>query len=121
MDLLAPAEQTAKTPFNVAWLTYLWVLLLSIWGGVVSYISKVRSGQCSRFNLTELIGDITTSGFVGLLTFWLCQATHLNEWVTAVFIGISGHMGARALLKFELYMAKRIGLDNSPPSDYTPR
>ena len=99
-----------KSPFSFQIFTYFWVLILAIWGGLVSYIQKVRSGQASRFNLTELIGDICTSGFVGLLTFWLCQAAHFNELLTAVFVGVSGHMGARAMLKFEAYMAARIGL-----------
>lgn len=114
MDPLPSVDAASKSPFHFALFTYLWVLVLSIWGGVVSYIQKVRTGQCSRFNITELIGDMFTSGFTGLMTFWLCQAAHLNELLSAVFIGVSGHMGARALLKFEQYMAQRIGLPPGP-------
>ena len=102
-----------KTIYSFTLLTYLWVILLSIWGGAVNYINKVKSGATNRFNLTELIGDVFTSGFVGLLTFWLCQAAEFNSLVTAACVGISGHMGARAVWAFERYMTVKMGL----PSD----
>ena len=99
-----------KTIYSFTLLTYLWVILLSVWGGAVNYINKVKSGATNRFNLTELIGDIFTSGFVGLLTFWLCQAAGFNPLVTAACVGISGHMGARAVWAFERYMTLKMGL-----------
>ena len=112
-----PPNGTPSSPFGFAVFTYVWVIVLSIWGGVVNYIHKVRSGQCARFNITELMGDVCPSGFVGLLTFWLCQAAHFNELLTAVFVGVSGHMGARSMLKLEAYMAQKIGLTQNPPTN----
>lgn len=88
--------------------TYGWVVLLAVWGGVVNYINKVRSGETSKFNLLELIGDIVTSGFVGTLTFWLCQASGFSPLLTAIFVGISGHMGSRAAARFETFVGDKI-------------
>lgn len=90
--------------------TYAWVILLSIWGGLVNYFHKVRNGQTVRFNATEFIGDVCTSGFVGVLTFWLCQAAEFNPLLTACLVGISGHMGARAIAKMEMWAGQKIGL-----------
>jgi len=105
----------ARGVLDYSWLTYLWVLLLSAWGGVASFINKVRSGTVRPFNVAELIGEITISGFVGVLTFWLCESAGFNELLTAVCIGVSSHMGTRGLFRLEQFVAKRFGLDPAPP------
>lgn len=108
-----PLSEKTITGFQI--LTYAWVIGLSTWGGLVNYISKIKSGQIARFNLTELIGDICISGFTGLLTFWLCQTANFDELLTAVFVGISGHMGARMIGKFEKLMSRKFDI----PEDST--
>ena len=108
MDHMTPPPKTFMV-LGTELITYGWVIFLAVWGGVVNYFNKVRTGQTSRFNVVELIGDIVTSGFVGMITFWLCQAAGFSELLTAVFVGVSGHMGARAIAKFELYVGEKIG------------
>lgn len=103
-----PLPEKTITGFQI--LTYAWVIGLSTWGGLVNYISKIKSGQIARFNLTELIGDICISGFTGLLTFWLCQTANFDELLTAVFVGISGHMGARMIGKIEHILSRKFPL-----------
>lgn len=103
-----PLPEKTITGFQI--LTYAWVIGLSTWGGLVNYISKIKSGQLARFNLTELIGDICISGFTGLLTFWLCQTANFDELLTAVFVGISGHMGARMIGKIEHILSRKFPL-----------
>ncbi len=103
-----PLPEKTITDFQI--LTYAWVIGLSTWGGLVNYISKIKSGQIARFNLTELIGDICISGFTGLLTFWLCQTANFDELLTAVFVGISGHMGARMIGKIEHILSRKFPL-----------
>ena len=99
-------------------LTYAWVIFLSIWGGVVNYVNKVKAGTATRFNITELIGDIVTSGFVGVLTFWMCQASDIDPLLTAVMVGVAGHMGARAIAKLEGYIGEKMSLNKL---DVSPR
>lgn len=90
-----------------SWVTWVWVTLLSTWGGVVSYIRKVREGV-SRFNLQEMIGELVTSGFSGWMTYYLCDYFNTPDSLTAVFVGISGHMGTRAVYQLEQMLTKRI-------------
>ena len=108
-----PLPEKTITGFQI--LTYAWVIGLSTWGGLVNYISKIKSGQIARFNITELIGDMFISGFTGVLTFWMCEAAGFNELTTAVFVGISGHMGARMIGKFEKLMSRKFDI----PEDST--
>lgn len=112
MDNPIPMPTTEKTITGFALLTYAWVLALSMWGGIVNYISKIKSGDIARFNITELIGDIFVSGFTGLLTFWMCQAADFGELLTAVFVGVSGHMGARMIGKLEQALSRKFALAN---------
>ena len=110
-----PLAEPEKTITGYALLTYAWVLALSTWGGLVNYLSKIRAGHIARLNITELIGDMFVSGFTGLLTFWMCEAAGFNELTTAVFVGISGHMGARMIGKLESVMSRKFDI----PEDST--
>lgn len=100
-----------KDPSSYSLLTYLWVIALGMWGGLVSFYGKLRKGEVRIFNITELIGEIVTAGFVGVLTFWLCESSELNPLLSAALIGISGHMGSRGIYAMELLMSNKLGID----------
>jgi hypothetical protein len=96
-----------KDPTTYSLITYAWVFALSSWGGVVSFWRKLRDGNARPFNIMELIGEIFTSAFAGVLTFWLCEASGMDALLTAAFVGISGHMGSRAIGQMEHWASKR--------------
>lgn len=102
------------TPASFSLITYLWVVGLAIWGGIVSYVQRVRAGHASKFSITEAIGEVVTSGFVGVMTFWLCEATGVPQLMTAAFVGVSGHMGARGIRLLETVLERRFGLASAP-------
>ena len=96
-----------KSPETYSFLTYGWVFALAILGGVVSFMRKLQTGHTRVFNLIEFIGEIVTSAFAGVLTFWMCEHSGLSPLVTAAFVGISGHMGSRAIFMAEGWLAKQ--------------
>lgn len=96
-----------KDPQNYSIFTYLWVIGLSVWAGIVSYFRKLRAGL--RFSLMEFIGEVVTSGFVGLLTYWLCEYAGIEQPLNAVLVGISAHMGSRAIWALENMLMRRYG------------
>lgn len=98
-----------KDPGSYAVFTYFWVILLSVVGGFVSFYHKVQRGLASPFSITELIGELITSGFAGVLTFWLCEWSQVTPLLTAVLVGISGHMGARAIFQIEQWAERKFG------------
>ena len=100
-----------QSPDNVPLLTYLWVFLLSLWGGISSNIRKMKDGTLPRFSFSELIGDVVISGFIGLLTFFICEYYAVGQMLTAVFIGISAHMGTRAIYAMEMAISKRLKIE----------
>lgn len=92
-------------------LTYGWVIVLSLLGGVSSFARKVKSGKVRYSNIVEFIGELVISCFAGLVTFFLCKSAGLDEMLTAAFIAISSHMGTRSIFLFESYLSRRFGLE----------
>ena len=109
MDMTGLHPKHGGGPLDYEWVTYIWVTVLSFWGGLASYIRKVREGA-SRFNLMEIFGELVVSGFSGVMTFYVCEATGSPEVLTAVAVGISGHMGARIITMIENWVTNKIGL-----------
>ena len=98
-----------KTPLSYDLFTWGWVLLLAVWGGCVNFWRRLRDGETRLFKITELIGEITTSGFVGVLTFLICESTETDRLISAVLVGVSGHMGAKTIRFFELFFESKLG------------
>jgi len=94
-------QMPEKSPETYSVLTYLWVFGLSALGGFVSFMRKVREGNARAWNFVEFFGEIFTSAFAGVLTFFLCEWSGFHQLATAAFVGISGHMGSRALFHLE--------------------
>ena len=96
-----------KDPLSYSALTYAWVFLLAILGGVVNFMRKLQAGHARAFNIIEFIGEIVTSAFAGVITFWLCENAELTPLVTAAFVGVSGLMGSRALFMIEEWLKSK--------------
>lgn len=95
-------DSPEKDPTTYSLVTYGWVILLSFWGGAVHFIKKAREQPDKIRNFfIEFIGELTTSGFCGLLTFYGCQSAEMDMLTTAALVGISGHMGTRLLYLVE--------------------
>lgn len=90
-------------------LGYAWMLLLAIWGGTASYISRIRKTK-SPFSVIELIGEWTISGFAGVVTALVCYRFQFDFYATSAAVGIAGHMGGRAIGMLEHYWVQRARL-----------
>lgn len=101
------AGEIAKDPASYSLLTYGWVFALAMLGGVVNFMRKLQKGHVRAFNVVEFVGELVTAAFSGVLTFWLCEHAQLSPLVTAALVGISGHMGSRALFMMEDWLKAR--------------
>lgn len=103
MDGPTPTLDVAAKAFtflDAVGLSWVWVLLLAIWGGTASYVARVRRMK-TPFSLAELVGEWTISGFAGVITGYLCMAASFPPYLTVAFAGISGHMGGKAIALME--------------------
>lgn len=96
-----------KDPTSYSLLTYAWVFLLAMLGGVVNFVRKLQQGHVRAFNFIEFIGEIVTSAFAGVITFWLCENANMSPLLTAAFVGVSGHMGSRAIFMAENWLKSK--------------
>ena len=96
-----------KDPTSYPFITYAWVLGLSALGGFVSFMNKLKEGKTRVFNIVEFMGEIATSAFTGVITFWLCENAQFSPLITAALVGVSGHMGSRAINLIEELLSKR--------------
>jgi hypothetical protein len=90
-----------KSPLDYGWLTYLWVMALSFYAGAVNHLRKIRDGTIPRFSISELIGDIVISGFLGVMTFFLCESLNFSSILEAFVVGAVAHMGTRGIVLLE--------------------
>jgi len=109
---MATEHEVVKVATSTPWsmqeiIPTLWMIAIAAFGGVVSFYHKVKAGKARPYNFVEFIGEIITSCLVGLVTFWLCKAFGVNEWLSAAGVAISGHMGARALFLLEHILEKK--------------
>lgn len=93
-------EKLPETESINAWITWTWVVLLSLFGGLVGYLEKLEKKKL-KHSLFLLTKDLVTSAFVGIMTFMLCDLSEFSWQLTAAMVGISGHMGTRLMFKLE--------------------
>lgn len=99
-----------RDPLEIPLRQYAAVLGVAVFGGLVSFYAKVRSGHAQAFNLMHLIGELATSAFAGLMAFWIAEGLGTPQLVTICLVGVAGHMGARAIGIFEVWAARRWAL-----------
>jgi hypothetical protein len=113
----AATATVEKDPLNYSLGQYGAMLSVALLGGLVSWIGKVRRGDVGAWNIMQLVGELATSAFAGLLCFWICEAFGTPSLVTISLVGISGHMGTRAIVIFERWAARKYGLQVPPVAD----
>ncbi len=94
-------EAATKTPESFSILTYAWVLGLSVLGGAAAFARKVKEGNARAWNFAEFLGEVVISALAGLVTFFLCEWSNFHPMLSAALIAIAGHMGSRAIFRFE--------------------
>jgi len=87
------------TSWNAA--TWLLAVGMAMGGGIINWYTKVKRGQTRMFNLVELIGEMFTSGIVGIGTFMVLASFNQPMGLCAAAAGIGGHMATRLLFLIE--------------------
>lgn len=76
-------------------------------GGFAAFMRKLKAGETRMFNFVEFVGEVVTSAFAGLITFYLCEAAKLDPMLSAALVGIAGHMGSRAVFLLEKFLSDK--------------
>ena len=99
--IIAPVwaqDQTSRNPLSYSLREYGLILAIAMLGGFVRWYNAVRRGESAAYDLRILVGELFTSAFLGILTFWACEAIGMQPLVTAALAGMAGHAGVTGLL-----------------------
>lgn len=81
----------------------------------MNWYQKIKSGQTKVFNVVELIGEVFTSGFVGLAVFMGLAALDYPAGMCAALGSVCGHMSTRFLFLLERAMENKLSAMFPPP------
>lgn len=110
-----PGGQPISDSDLAALLTWLCVCGLSLLGGIASFLQKMKTGHARVWNFTELLGELTASGLTGIVVANLCDSMALPAPMKYALVGISSHMGSRALFKLESVVNSKFNLPADMP------
>jgi len=87
-------------------ITWIIAIVMSLSGGLINWISH-HSGK-TPFKIFELLGELFTSGFVGVGLFMLLDSLHQPLGICAASAGVGGHMATRFLFLVERIIDNRL-------------
>lgn len=97
-----------KDPTTWSLATWALAMGMAFAGGFVNWYSRVKRGHTRVFNLIELVGEICTSGLVGVGAFMILSSYDQPLGVCAAAAGVGGHMGTRLLFLIEQVFERRL-------------
>ena len=89
-----------RSPLSYSLREYGLILAIAMLGGFVRWYNAVRKGESAAYDLRTLVGELFTSAFIGILTFWACEAMSVQPLVTAAFAGMAGHLVSKKAGEF---------------------
>lgn len=122
LQMSGPAygQAPTKSPLSYSLGEYGLILGIAMLGGFVRWYNAVRRGESAAYDMRILIGELFTSAFIGILTFWACEAMNVQPLMTAALAGMAGHAGVSGLLWAERvlkrFFEKKYGVDTTRPA-----
>lgn len=77
-------------------------------GGTVSYFNKLRERDSMKFTWLAWTIECITSVFVGLIVQSLCLWAHLDIYLSAALVALSGHQAGATLRQLQKQRAEKL-------------
>ena len=100
-----------NSPENYSLITYVWVMGLSILGGIARVIFDLKKKVITSITLLNLVGEIFLSGFIGMMSFYICEYMEVPQPLGPAIIGVSAFMGTTTISLFIIWVRKKFGVE----------
>lgn len=97
-----------RDPENWSFITWALVIGVGMMGGLVRWLNNVKNANPRTFSIFEGFVEVFSSGFIGLLAFYLAESVGFNFEFSLFFAGTAGHYGVRFLYKAQAIIKKKI-------------
>jgi hypothetical protein len=89
------------------WIAYLLVFVMSVWGGLVNYLSRLRK-SAEPFSWSELLFELLVSAFASMVTGLILFAFNTHWLLVLALSGIAGHAGGRTVMLLDHYWGAKL-------------
>lgn len=96
-------EKTSPALPDIHWVTYAWVLGLSLWGGLARLLQSIVQRKVRKADLWEFASTAFTSTLAGITTLYFCMWGGYDPMLTHGLSGLAGYMGGKAMEKYTAY------------------
>lgn len=86
-------------PNNVAGITWLIMLGMACWGGLVRYLIDIKQGK-AKWSVLNGLATVIVSAFAGVIAGFVCLSSGLDLFWMWASAGVSGAMGSVAITFF---------------------
>lgn len=93
---------------DLNWFAVAMMFVLSVWGGTVNYLGRIKSGVIKRFDLLELIVELAICSFAGVTVGLIAFSFNVNPLMTFALVGVAGHAGGRTVYFMDRIFQKRL-------------
>ena len=97
-----------RDPENWSLITWALVLGVGMMGGMVRWLNNVKNGNPRAFGFFGCFVEVFSSGFIGLMAFYLARSIGFNFELSLFFVGIAGHYGVRFLYRVQTIIEKQM-------------
>lgn len=91
---------------DLNWFAIAMMLFLSLWGGLVNYLARIKSGVVKFFNIVELIVELTICSFAGITIGLIAFSFDVNPLMTYALVAVAGHAGGRTVYFLDRFFFK---------------
>ena len=93
---------------DLNWFAAVLMVFVSLWGGLVNYLMRIKSGVLKRFDLIELFVELIICSFAGVTIGLIAFAFKVDPLMAFALAGIGGHAGGRTIYFFNKFFLKKL-------------
>lgn len=90
------------------WIAMVIMCAMSLWGGLINYLTRWKNGVVKSFNWIELAIELSVSSFAGLTIGLMCLSVDVSPLMALAISGVAGHAGGRTVVLLDRWYKRKL-------------